>query len=349
VLLARSFASQPQATRDAFVAEIAAADGSQAYGPALVTYMTGLDGRTRTVAQAITDFESLPLDRQIPWLDTVLVGELRTNGRAAAATTGADQQAAYARGYRTIAALFPVDADDGTIGRPAGDIDLPQATIKTIQGGDITLLTPGGSVNAGGVGATDLPANNLGVVTVAGGSISAVVRDSFLVNQSRVFTLQQGNVLVWSSEGDIDAGRGAKTVVGAPAPVLRVDSNGHLYLDTSGSFTGSGIAVLDANSALDLYAPAGAINAGEAGIQSAGNAFFAAQTFIGTDNLRVGGTSTGAPPPASAVSATAQVTTATPDFGNKLVADEAQQDERRRRHAKRQLLLEFLGFGAAGS
>ena len=231
-----------------------------------------------------------------------------------------------------------------------GDIEMPEAEVKTLQSGSITLLAPGGGVDAGGVQASTISPDHLGVVTVAGGDISSIVRDDFLVNQSRVFTLAPGNLLIWSSEGDIDAGRGAKSAVGAPAPVLRIDSTtGLLFLDTSGSFTGSGIAVLDADSTLDLYAPAGAIDAGEAGIKSAGNAFLAAQTFIGTDNLSVGGKSVGAPPPVQA-GATAALASA----GNALqanasaVADD-QKEERRKRRMRRNLLIEFLGFGPSNS
>jgi hypothetical protein len=342
VLLAQSFGRQPQAMRDAFVAEIAAATPDN-HGQALVDYMEKLDGRTRTLATALADFEALPLVERIPLLDSVMVAEMRTDGRVAAASTGSTQQAAYDRGYRTLATLFPVD-------RPDGGIQLPEAEVKTLQQASVTLLTPGGGVDAGGIGASSITPNHLGVVTVAGGDIAAVARDDFLVNRSRVFTLENGDLLIWSSEGNIDAGRGAKTIVGAAAPVLRIDSKGHLFLDTSGSFTGSGIAVLDPASALDLYAPAGAIDAGEAGIKSAGNAYFAAQTFLGADNLQVGGQSVGAPPPVTQAGATARLA----DAGNVLagaqnaVTDE-DREQRRKRRTRRNLLLEFLGFGSASN
>jgi filamentous hemagglutinin family protein len=338
VILAQSFAGQPQPLRDGFVAELAAAS-STPYAADLVTYMQRQQGATLTLAQAISGFEALPLVQQIPLLDAVLVAELRVDGRAAAAATGSAQEAAYDRGYRTIATLFPFD-------RPEGNIEMPEAEIKTKQSASITVLAPGGGVDAGGVQASTISPDNLGIVTQTGGDIASVVRNDFLVNQSRVFTLAPGNLLIWSSEGNIDAGRGAKSVVGAPAPVLRIDSQtGLLFLDTSGSFTGSGIAVLDADSTLDLYAPAGAINAGEAGIKAAGNAFFAAQTFLGTDNLSVGGKSVGAPPPVVA-GATATLAAA----GNSLMANASavaddEKDERRKRRMRRNLLIEFLGFG----
>jgi hypothetical protein len=337
-ILAQFFAGQDPALRQGFVAELAA-QSTTPYAAALVDYMRRESGATLPLAQALAAFEALPLAQQIPLLDTVLVAEVRADGRAAAAATGDAQQAAYDRGYRTIATLFPAD-------RPEGDIEMPEAMVKTLQGGSVTLLAPGGGVDAGGVQASTLSPDHLGVVTVAGGDISSIVRDDFLVNQSRVFTLAPGNLLIWSSEGNIDAGRGAKSAVGAPAPVLRIDAaTGLLFLDTSGSFTGSGIAVLDAGSTLDLYAPAGAINAGEAGISSAGNAFFAAQTFIGTDNLSVGGKSVGAPPPVQA-GATASLASA----GNSLLANASavaddQKEERRKRRMRRNLLIEFLGFG----
>jgi len=172
---------------------------------------------------------------------------------------------------------------------------------------------------------------------------------NFAVNQSRVFTVGSGDLLLWSSEGNIDAGRGAKTVVGAPAPVLRLDASGHLYFDTSGSFSGSGIAVLNADSALDLYAPSGAISAGEAGIRSAGNAFFGAKTFVNTYDFAVGGASTGAPPPAAAVPVVAPAANQLAATSAGVASQDGDDDARKKRRARRNLLLEFLGFGGTGA
>jgi filamentous hemagglutinin family protein len=342
VILAQSFAGQAPSVRDGLVAEIAAASTS-AYPAALVAYMQRQTGQAFTLPEAITAFEALPLVQQIPLLDAVLMAEVRASGRIAAATSGSAQQDAYDRGYRTIATLFPVD-------RPEGDIELPEATVRTLQDSSITLLTPGGGVDAGGLGASTISPNHLGIVTVAGGDISAIVRNDFLVNQSRVFSLAQGDLMIWSSDGNIDAGRGAKTVVGSPPPVLRFDQQtGLLFLDTSGSFTGSGIAVLDPDSTLDLYAPAGAINAGEAGIKSAGNAFFAAQTFIGTDNLSVGGKSVGAPPPVQGGATAALASAGNSALAGASAIAEDQKEERRKRRMRRNLLIEFLGFGPSSS
>ncbi|OYU87585.1 MAG: hypothetical protein CFE45_24705, partial [Burkholderiales bacterium PBB5] len=187
------------------------------------------------------------------------------------------------------------------------------------------------------------PACAIGIVTVAGGAVEMAVRDSVIVNQSRVFTVGQGDVLIWASRGDIDAGRGAKTVTGAPPPLFKIDSNGNVVVDTSGSFAGSGIAVLDARSTLDLFAPAGEINAGDAGIQSAGNANLAAQRFAGTDAIAVkGDTSGGAPPPA--VSAVASLAPTAPPPAPAAAANGDNEDDDRQKRRRRNLLLDFLGF-----
>jgi hypothetical protein len=173
------------------------------------------------------------------------------------------------------------------------------------------------------------------------------VAGDFAVNQSRVFTLTRGDLLLWSGAGNIDAGRGAKTVTGAPAPVLRLDSNGNLVFDTSGSFSGSGIAVLSADSNLDLFAPAGEINAGEAGIRSKGNAFLAAERVVNAIDIQVAGkVSGGGKVEAPAAVISAPVNTALgPTSAGPTNAD-SDDDEKKKRRRRRNLLLEFLGFGS---
>jgi hypothetical protein len=199
------------------------------------------------------------------------------------------------------------------------------------------------------VGGSAKSAAEVGIVSVAGGSVRAAVRDSVEVNQSRVFTLAQGDVLLWAGLGNLDAGRGAKTVTGAPPPLFGLDAQGRVVVDTSGSFSGSGIAVLDKASALDLYAPLGEINAGDAGIKSAGNLFLGATVVRGADNIAVGGSTQGAtlvaaPPPPPVVT---PPTPAATEAG-KREAGGGDEDETRKRRPRRNLLLEFLGFGSSG-
>ncbi len=291
-------------------------------------------------SSALAAFAGLPLEQQMLRINAVVFDSLRAAGRQAA-LAGAERELAYAPAYAALASIFP-----GL--RGSGNLDMTSSQIKTQQGGHINLLAPGGNINAGALAASNsTSANTQGIVTVAGGDINAAASGNFAVNQSRVFTLARGNLLLWSSQGNLDAGRGAKTVRGAPAPIYGLDANGNVTVDTSGSFTGSGIAVLDAQSTLDLYAPRGEINAGEAGISSAGNAFLGANTIVGTDNLAIGGVAVGAPPapPSGGVTAGLSLASqtalpATPAAG---VSDE--EEEKKRQRKRRNFLLDFLGFG----
>ena len=280
---------------------------------------------------------SLPAERQALVLHDVLFEERRIAGRAAARLpSGPDRNAAYAPAYAALAALYPGN-------RPVGDIRLATSQILTQQGGDIRLLAPGGGIDAGALaGATSKRSSDLGLLTTAGGNIEAAARSNFAVNQSRVFTLAQGDLLLWSSDGNIDAGKGARTVSGSPPPVYSIDRDGNVVVDTSGSFSGSGIAVLDASSILDLYAPKGEISAGEAGIKPRGIVYLGTENFIG--QVEGSGNAVGAPPPAGATAALASVAQSAAVASAASTARDSDDDKRPRKR-RRNLLLEFLGFG----
>ena len=224
---------------------------------------------------------------------------MRRTGRDAI-NPAAEAFATYGRGYDAIARLFPTSSAGPT---PAGSKNVYYSQLKTEQGGDIELLAPYGKVVAGLPTATaslKKSAAQLGIVTVQGGAISAMTRDDFLVNSQRVFTLQGGDILLWSSEGDIDAGRGAKTASATPPPRLRRKSDGTVVLDLTQSISGSGIAALRANpdvtpGNVDLIAPRGTVDAGEAGIRALANLNIAARQVAGADNIQVGGQAAGLP------------------------------------------------------
>lgn len=343
-LLTQRLATQAPAARQQLLGRLASSAELQALG----TYVRSLGATQADIsdAQAVAAFEALPLVQQVPWLNRQLVSELKVAGSAAAALADDARWRAYAPGYAAINMLFPVDAADG---RPSGNLRLPTSQIKTLQQADITLLAPGGGANAGEIVSSGLAKSptELGLVTVNGGAIAAAVRDDFAVNQSRVFTLAKGDLLMWASAGNIDAGRGAKTVTGAPAPVLRLDDQGNLVFDTSGSFSGSGIAVLNADSNLFLFAPAGEINAGEAGIRSKGNATLAAERVVNAIDIQVGGKTTGggkSEAPQAALSAPPNTALAPTSAGP--AASDGDDDEKKKRRRRRNLLLEFLGFGS---
>jgi hypothetical protein len=242
---------------------------------------------------ALSAFRTLPEQTQSLLVRELLFDALKQTGRTAPNVSGGIER--YDLGYNAIADLYPQ-----TNGRSyAGDINLFFSQIKTEQGGDIELMVPGGVVNAGlaslgGGGKSDA---QLGIVTVRGGSIRAMASDDFFVNQSRVFTLQGGDILIWSSNGNIDAGRGAKSASATPPPQI-ITRGDQIVLDITNSISGSGIGVLLAKADVvpgdvDLIAPRGEINAGEAPIRAAGNINIAAERVVGADNIQVGGASTG--------------------------------------------------------
>ncbi|HEY9267816.1 MAG TPA: filamentous hemagglutinin family protein, partial [Methylotenera sp.] len=257
------------------------------YQDALLVYLRVLGIEPADAQDAFARFAALPVERQAPLLHDVLFGELRAAGRQAVAE-GGDDPARYRRGFDAIAALFPGAGGEQSPYR--GDINLFFSQIRTEQNGGIDLIAPGGQVNAGLASVTGFSksASELGIVTVRGGSVRALTDGDFLVNQSRVFTLGGGDILLWSSRGNIDAGRGAKSAGATPPPqlVLRGDQ---FVLDTSRSISGSGIGVLLSSPDIvpgdvDLIAPNGEVNAGDAGIRSAGNLTIAAPRVVGADN-----------------------------------------------------------------
>ena len=297
-------------------------------------------------AAAAEAFKRMDPAQQTLFLSQVLATELRTAGRAA--LTGS--HLAYLRGYQALDSLFPAaSAAAASAAHADGNILLSNSQIKTSQGGNIGFIAPGGTLNVGDLagGADARSAANLGVVTVAGGDINAAVRMSVEVNQSRIFTLGRGDVLLWASLGNLDAGRGAKTVVGAPPPVYTINAQGQFVVDTSGSFSGSGIAVLGSGSNLDLYAPLGEINAGDAGIKTLGNAFLGATRLVGADNFAAAGKSSGLAvqvDASAAVSAIPQAPAATSAGLKDQKVAEDDEEQRRKRRPRRNIFLDFLGF-----
>lgn len=181
-----------------------------------------------------------------------------------------------------------------------GDISMFFSKIHTTDGGDINLLTPNGGVNAGlavnSSGAKD--ASQLGVVALKAGAIDAIVRDNFQVNTTRVMTLGGGDIMIGSTEGNIDAGRGAKTALAAPTPIVRFDNKGNMIVELPPAVAGSGIR---ANMAPDgkqgdalLFALEGTIDVSEAGLGGK-SVTVGATAIVGSDNIDVGGVSVGIP------------------------------------------------------
>jgi hypothetical protein len=224
-------------------------------------------------------------------------------------------------------------ANDGAIVH-TGNLDLRLAAIETVNGGNINILGPGGRVLAGSVVSTAqqaarrnyagyglhspqyhptgtntaalrsvidvIPPGYEGVITQRGGTINTFTDGDFLLNQSRLFTVKGGDITMWSSNADLNAGQGAKTTPNFPPVQIRIGKNLYAEPDQTGSTSGAGIAALppDAGTeAPDVYllAPRGTVDAGDAGVRSAGNLSVAALRVVNADNFKVGGAASGLP------------------------------------------------------
>ncbi|RZI38915.1 hypothetical protein EGT07_31700, partial [Herbaspirillum sp. HC18] len=141
--------------------------------------------------------------------------------------------------------------------------------IRSIGGGDIAVLTPGGRQLIGVEGVT--PPATSGFITQGAGDIDLYARDSILLGLSRVMTTYGGAIMAWSAQGDINAGRGSKPTQIYTPPKLLYDPYGNVTLSPQAPSTGAGIATLNPipevkAGDIDLIAPLGTIDAGEAGI-----------------------------------------------------------------------------------
>jgi filamentous hemagglutinin family protein len=235
--------------------------------------------------------------------------------------------AGFERSDAALALLFPGDTWQG-------DIKLGFSALRSYDDGDINLFAPGGQVDvglAGTVAGFTRGADKLGIVTSGYGAINVVADQSINVNASRIFSLDGAGITLWSSEGDIDAGKGAKTVASVEPPRFVLQEDGSISIVFPPSVTGSGIKTVSnaLKTAIEqgalgngvrvdrqrffrslgsgnayLFAPQGVIDAGDAGISIGGNLLLAAQQVVGADNIDVGGISIGVPTTSSVAAGT---------------------------------------------
>ena len=200
----------------------------------------------------------------------------------------------YADGFAAIKALFPDSSGTG------GDINTRSRDIRTKSGGNISLLAPGGGLTLA-TSTIGSPLAPPGIITEDGGNISIFTDGSVEIGISRIFTLRGGNEIIWSSTGDIAAGSSSKTVQSAPPTRVLIDpQSANLKLDLAGLATGGGIGVLATvggvpPGSVDLIAPAGTVDAGDAGIRATGNLNIAAVKVLNAGNIQAGGTTGGVP------------------------------------------------------
>ncbi|GGB95499.1 hypothetical protein GCM10007205_00900 [Oxalicibacterium flavum] len=263
----------------------------------LVSYVAEITGETLAPLAAWERFNRLPELTRQQFVRRVFLQELRDAGRDQnyPGQDGLPRNGGYNRGYAAIDTLFPGDGWKG-------DVMATSLWLRTQAGGDIQVLTPGGGLQVAALGATVL--EGAGLVTLASGHINLFAHDDVTVNRSRVLSFvpeaarQGSDQIVWSSQGDIDAGRGAKTVRVPSSPDVVTDEDGNTLILERSDMSGSGIGTVGEGD-VDLVAPEGTVNFGDAGVRVAGNFNVAALQVLNAANIEVQGEATGLPVVAS--------------------------------------------------
>jgi filamentous hemagglutinin len=361
---------------DAFLAAYAGPASSgrvRSYQQAMIDFVSAETGSTGLdAAAAWTQFQALPIDRRSELARSLFFLELRTAGRSASDPSGPAYRD-FQTAYDAMAVMFPKDGQ--------GNVDLVFSQVATARGGDVRIMAPGvvcrgaaadcasteASQKVGNVsvGLTSppaellniKPASQLGIFTLQGGDIQAAVGNDLAVNRSRILTVAGGGITLFSATGDIDAGRGSKTATSSPPPLVRVDTSGNVVVELPGVVEGSGIGVLVTQPGvvpgdIDLFAPKGIIDAGEAGIRAAGNITVFATQVLNASNIQVGGASTGVPTVTAAPNLSLANSSSTASGALRSGTDAAERAAsdaaNRPRASQRILILEFLGFGDEG-
>lgn len=304
-------------------------------------------------AEALAAFDRLPSEQQRIFLRQVYYAELREGGREYNDRNG-PRVGSYLRGREAIATLMPdKDAAGATIQRTGDILMYGGAGVRTEAGGNIELMAPGGQIVVGVQGV--VPPASAGLVTQGQGDIRLFSQDSVLLGLSRVMTTFGGDILAWSEQGDINAGRGSQTTLLYTPPRRVYDGWGNVILSPQAPASGAGIATLNPIAEVppgdvDLIAPLGTIDAGEAGIRVSGNINLAALQVLNAANIQVQGESKGLP-----VLATVNVNALASASAAANSASQAAQDVMRksqddaRRNQPSVISVQILGFGSGTS
>ena len=268
------------------------------YEAELLLWLTQRYGYAGDAAEARAYFAALPAEQQRAFARQVYFAELRNSGREYNGKLAA-REGSYLRGRQAIAALFPDHDAQGAPLRYDGGITLyGGAGVQTRAGGDIQALTPGGAQVFGVEGLA--PPSSAGVVTQGSGDIQLYARDSILLGQSRIMTTlrRRHPGVVCRRRHQRRPGRQDHGGVHPPRRIY--DAVGNVALSPNAPSSGAGIATLAPIAEVpagdvDLHAPLGTIDAGEAGIRVSGNINIAALHVVNAANIQVKGESNGIP------------------------------------------------------
>lgn len=323
---------------------------AKTYDDELVSWLAERFGFVGDTAQARAYYAALPAEQQRVFARDVYFAELKAAGREYTQAGGV-RQGSYVRGRAAIAALFPTKDVAGNPITYQGDITLFNGSgVHTNAGGAIQMLTPGGSQTFGIEGAA--PPSTAGVITQGAGDIQLYSMGSILLGQSRIMTTFGGSILGWTAQGDINAGRGSKTTVVYTPPKRVYDNWGNVGLSPSVPSTGAGIATLNPipevpAGDIDLIAPLGTIDAGEAGIRVSGNVNIAALRVVNATNIQTQGKSSGVPVTATVNTGALSSASAAGAAASQAAEDAARSQQAAARQSRASIVtVEVLSFGS---
>lgn len=324
----------------------------KAYDKELLDWLQTRFGYTGTQDGALAFYLGLPAEQQRVFARSVYFSELRAGGREYN-DPSSRRFGSYLRGRQAIASLFP---DKDAEGRPIqheGTITMfGPSGIRTDFGGGIQTLTPGGKLIVGVEG--QVPPATSGLLTQGAGDIQVYSKDSVLLGLSRIMTTFGGGILVWSAEGDINAGRGSKTSLLYTPPLRVYDSTGNVTLSPQVPSSGAGIATLNpipevSRGDVDLIAPLGTVDPGEAGIRVSGDINVAALRVVNAANIQVQGESRGVPTVALVNVSALNSASAVANSATQAAQDVMRQQQAAARNGLPSIItVQVLGYGGAG-
>jgi Filamentous haemagglutinin family outer membrane protein len=333
---------------------------AETYQAQLDTWLAQQYGFSGSQADALAYFKLLPVEQQSVFLLQVYFSELNQSGLGFNDPTSRFFQT-YVRGNEAIATLFPSVGPNGQKVTYQGDLTMftsnasgtpSDSGILTDFGGSITTLVPGGQTIVGVNGVQ--PGSHAGILTQGSGDINMYSEGSVLLGQSRILTTFGGNILIWSATGDINAGRGSKGTVIFTPPGITYDNYADINLAPTVPSAGAGIGTLNPIPEIppgnvNLVAPLGTIDVGEAGIRVSGNLNLAARVIINAANIAVAGKATGLPtivtPNVAAITAASNTVGAANSVANEVAKQQAAQAQQE--PIPSIITVEVLGYGGS--